>query len=264
MRKHLFRLAALLCLGLASVVSASAQDFQKTYRLGENGSINIRNVSGAIHINGYDGDAVTVSGVKEGRDREMVEIEDMSTANQIDLGVRYPRECNCDASVRFEVRVPRSVRFDFSKISTASGDIEVKGVRGRVKVNTASGDVTVENVTGEINAATASGNLSVREAAGSVNAHSASGDLDVEIARLEGTESMKFSTASGDVSVRLPSALDADVHLSSMSGSVKTTFPLEVKERRHGPGSWAEGRLGGGTRQLRITSASGDVSLTAQ
>lgn len=74
---------------------------------------------------------------------------------------------------------------------------------------------------------------------------------------------MKFSTASGDVDVRLPSNLDADVHLSTVSGTLKTNFPLEVKEREHGPGSSARGQLGGGTRRLRISSASGDVSLNS-
>jgi hypothetical protein len=262
--KRLFRLATAAALCLASVVVASAQDFQKSYTLGANGSISISNVSGAININGYDGDAVTVSGFKEGRDREQVEIVDSSSANAIDLSVRYPRNCNCDASIRFEVRVPRSVAYDFSKITTASGDIQMKGVRGNIRVHTASGDVLVEDVSGEIEAATASGNLNVREAAGTVSASSASGDVHVEIARLEGAGNMKFSTASGDVSVSLPASLDADVHLASLSGTVKTSFPLEVKERKHGPGSWAEGRLGGGSRTLRITSASGDVSLTGQ
>jgi DUF4097 and DUF4098 domain-containing protein YvlB len=104
--------------------------------------------------------------------------------------------------------------------------------------------------------------VSVREAAGTVSASSASGDVDVEIARLEGTGNMKFSTASGDVNVRMPSSLDAEVHLSSVSGSVKTSFPIQVQERQHGTGSYAEGRLGAGARTLRITSASGNVSLT--
>jgi hypothetical protein len=262
MRKQLFRIAVLWCVCAASAAVASAQEFQKSYRLGPDAGIQIRNVSGAINISGHDGDAVTVAAYKEGRDREQVEVVDESTGNGINIGVEYPRNCNCDASVRFEVRVPRSVAYNFTKISTASGDISFKSVRGRVRASTASGEVLLEDVAGEINASTASGNVSVREAAGTVNASSASGDVDVEIARLEGTGNMKFSTASGDVHVRMPSALDAEVYLSSVSGAVKTSFPLQVHERQHGSGSYAEGRLGGGARSLRITSASGNVSLT--
>jgi DUF4097 and DUF4098 domain-containing protein YvlB len=102
----------------------------------------------------------------------------------------------------------------------------------------------------------------VKDIAGSVRASSASGNVEVEIARLEGTESMEFSSASGDVHVKLPSNLDADVSLSSVSGSVKTDFPIQVETSRYGPGERGRAKLGSGLRTVRISSASGDVSLT--
>jgi Toastrack DUF4097 len=244
MIRMIFRLSLLLaCCGLAFVATATAQDFQKTYRIPAGGSINIRNVSGNISITGYEGDAISVAAYKNGSDREMVEVEDLSNAGRLDLEARYPADCNCNAGVRFELRVPRSTNYSFDQITTASGDISVNGIRGQVRVATASGDVEVKDVAGE------------------VSAKSASGDVDVEISSLEGTGDMKFASASGDVSVRLPASLDADVRLSTISGTVKTDFPIEVRQPRYGPGSSARGRLGGGTRNLQITSASGDVSL---
>jgi DUF4097 and DUF4098 domain-containing protein YvlB len=245
MTRVIFRLALLsVCCGLLFVATATAQDFQKSYRIAQSGSINIRNVSGNIEVAGYDGDAVTVSAFKQGRDREMVEIEDQSSANRVDVAARFPDGCNnCNVDVRFEVRVPRSISYNFDQISTASGNIDVKGIRGQIRVSTASGDVQVKDVAGE------------------VNARSASGDVDVEINSLEGTGDMKFSSASGDVHVRLPANLDADVRMATISGSVETDFPIEVRHPRYGPGSNARGQLGAGSRSLQITSASGDVSL---
>jgi hypothetical protein len=265
MKTMLVRLsAAAALLFVASASEVFAQDYQKSYRLNAGDTVSVRNVSGDVNITGYEGESVTVSAFKEGRDRDKVEVVDESGAGGVNLSVKYPRECDCDASVRFELRVPRGVRLSFNKVSTASGNIRLKGVNGQVKVSTASGDVTVDEVAGEINASTASGNVSVRNVSGTVSAQSASGDVTVEIARLEGEGDLKFSTASGNVDVRLPASLDASVHLSTVSGSVKTNFPLEVKERRYGPGSTAEGQLGSGARRLRISSASGDVSLNSQ
>jgi DUF4097 and DUF4098 domain-containing protein YvlB len=253
---------ALLVFGVLLILTPiKAQEFQHSYKLAAGGSISIKNVSGDVNITGYDGDAVVVNGYKEGRDREEVTVEDRSTANRVDIGVRYAPNCNCDASVRFEVRVPRSVNYNINKIATASGDITVEGVRGDIGVATASGDVTVKEVTGRINASTASGEMRVRDVTGAVSAQSASGNVEVEIAQLEGTEDMKFTSASGDVHVRLPANLDADVSLSSATGSVKTDFPIEVKEERYGPGSQAHARLGSGSRSIHISTASGDVSL---
>ncbi len=255
------RLALAVCGVLLVLSSAQAQDFQQSYKVAAGASISIKNVSGDIIITGYDGDAVVVNGLREGRDREMVEVEDRSSENRVDVGVRYPSPCNCDASVRFEVRVPRSMTFEINKISTASGDIEVTGVRGQVSVSTASGDVLVQNVNGRINASTASGEMRVVNVVGEVSAQSASGNVEVEIARLEGTDNMKFSSASGDVHVKLPSNIDADISMTTATGDIKTDFPIEVKEQRHGPGSQAHGRLGSGSRTIRISTASGDVSL---
>jgi Putative adhesin len=254
-----FIAAVLLCVASAAV--ARAQDFQRSYNVGPNGSISIANVSGDVILKGYDGSAVEVSGFKEGPDRNEVEVEDLSAGGRVELRAKYPRNCNCDASIRFEIRVPRSVSFDFDKISTASGNVSAEGVSGRMQLNTASGNVTLQGVSGDIHANSASGTVRVREAAGTVSAGTASGDVDVELTRLEGTGDMRFSSASGNVRVRLPASVDADVEMSTASGDIDTNFPVEVKDDKYGSGKHARGRLGSGSRLLRISSASGDLSL---
>ncbi len=261
MRSLFFRLGIAFFGVLLVFASAKAQDFQQSYKIGSNGSISIKNVSGDISINGYDGDAVVVNGRRVGRDMEKVEIEDRSSGNRVELGVRYPSQCNCDASVNFEVRVPRSTSVQIDKVSTASGNIEIKGVRGEISVSTASGNVLVQDTNGRVHASTASGEMSVKDVVGEVSAQSASGNVEVAIARLEGTDNMKFSSASGDVRVKLPADVNADVSMSTASGDIKTDFPLEVEEKRHGSGTQAHGRLGSGARIIKISTASGDVSL---
>ncbi len=251
-----------LLLAVAFAGSASAQDFQRTYQLGPDDPLRIENVSGNVNVVGYEGSGVTVSAYKEGRDRDAVEVEDLSTPGRVHLRARYPENCrNCNASLRFEVRVPRGQSVNLSKISTASGDINGTDLNGRIHFNTASGDITLRNVSGEINVATASGQLRVTNASGSVSASSASGDVEVEIARLEGTRDLRFSSASGNVRVRLPNNLDARVSLATASGDIDTDFPLEVKRQEYGPGTTARGQLGSGARRLNISTASGNVSL---
>jgi DUF4097 and DUF4098 domain-containing protein YvlB len=260
-RRQFINVVATILLGLASTAIARAQDFQRSYNLEPGGTINIANVSGDIAITGYDGSAVAVAGYKEGRDKDVLEVEDQSTPGHVSLRVKYPRNCNCDASIRFEVRVPRAANLNFDKISTASGNIRAEGVSGRINLNTASGDVTLQGVGGEIRASTASGTVKVSEAAGVVNANSASGDVEVDLTRIEGSGDMHFSSASGNVVVRAPSGLDARVDMSTVTGSIDTDFPLAVKNNKYGPGSTAHGQLGSGSRVIKISSASGDVRL---
>jgi DUF4097 and DUF4098 domain-containing protein YvlB len=235
-------LAAVLA-GFTVAATASAQDFQKTYRIGAGGQIRIGNVSGDVVVTGYDGDSIVVTGTKKGRDRDQVEVEDRSGTTNVDIGVRYPKHCNCDASIRFDVQVPRSIKYDFDHISSVSGDVKVTGVAGRLNASAVSGDVHITDVSG------------------SVSASAVSGDVKVEITRLDGSDDMKFNTVSGDVSVMLPGNLDADVDMSSFSGSIKTDFAIEVRSERFGSRNSARAKLGDASRRLKMSSVSGDLSL---
>src|ERR1044072_6366348 len=244
MSKRFFRLSVVSAIiGLVFAATASAQDFEKSYRISAGGQVSVSNISGDVVVTGYDGDAIIVRGIKKGRDSDRVEIEDKSSAGRVDVGVRYPKQCNCDASVRFEVRVPRSVSYNFDGFSSVSGDVDVSGVTGRLRASAVSGDVKVKNVSG------------------SVSVNSVSGDVEVEVDRLEGSDDMKFSSVSGDVNVRMPANLDAEVDISSLSGTIKTDFGIEVREEPHGTRTYARGRWGSGSRRVKMSSVSGDLSL---
>jgi len=243
MKRRLIKLSIASAFAVLSIATTcAAQDFQKAYRVGAGGQVKVGNISGDVVVSGYDGDSIIVTGIKKGRDRDLIEVEDRSGSNSVDVGVKYPKNCNCDASIRFEVQVPRSINFD-DHFTSVSGDVKVTGVSGQLHASAVSGDVRIKDVTG------------------SVNASAVSGDVSVEIQRLDGSEDMKFSTVSGDVSVTLPSSLDAEVDMSSFSGSIKTDFPVEVKSERFGSRNWARGKLGEGSRRLRMSTVSGDISL---
>jgi DUF4097 and DUF4098 domain-containing protein YvlB len=243
MSKPFSRLAAAFFVCLMLISTAAAQDFQKSYRLSAGGDVRIGNISGDVSITGYDGDSVVVTAIKDGRDRDKVDIEDRSTADRVDVTVRYPERCNCNVDVRFEVKVPRSISFDSLRFSSVSGNVDVTSVSGKLRASSVSGSVRVRDVTG------------------SVSASAVSGNVEVDIDRLEGADNMKFSSVSGNVTVKVPDSLDAEIEMSSLSGSLKTDLPIEVREKRYGPGRSAHGRVGNGSRTLNMSTVSGGVSL---
>jgi len=243
MKTTLSRVAGAIAIAVFLRVPAQPQDFQHSYAVGAGGRVRVGNISGDVIVTGYNGDTIMIRGYKEGRDRDRVQVQDLSSADRVDVRVKYPESCNCDASVRFEVSVPQSVRYNFERLSSVSGSVEVTGVAGQLKAESVSGDVQIKDISGQVSASTVSGNVSV------------------EFSRIEGSASMKFSSVSGNVSVKAPGELDADIEMSTVSGSLKTEFPIEVLERRYGPWRSARGRLGSGASNLRITTVSGRVSL---
>ncbi len=257
--KKSFAFGAMLCFLLA--VTSFAQDFQRNYRISAGGTVNIRNVSGDVRVTGYNGDSIIVTGIKEGRDRDQVTVEDLSSGNNVDVRVRYPENCNCNASVKFEVKVPSEMSFRYDALSSVSGNVDIDNINGTIKAKSVSGNVVVRSAAGTVSATSVSGNVVVGDVNGTATAKSTSGNVEVAIRSLEGAESMDFASVSGNVQVKLPANLDADVKMSTMSGDLKTDFPLTIEEPKNGPGRRASGRVGGGSRGLKVSSVSGNVSL---
>ena len=252
---------AVVCL-MAAAATLAAQDFQKSYRLGAGSRISVRNVSGNVVVTGYDGDQITVTAFKEGRDRDQVQVEDTSDDRHLDIRARYPEHCeHCNASIRFEVKVPRSVSYDYAAISSVSGDVEVSHVTGSLNAKSVSGKVRIESAAGAITAHSVSGEVLVKQASGSVTAKSTSGSVEVEILRLDNTQKMEFASVSGDIDVQLPSDLGAEIEMSTLSGALETQFPITIQEKQYGPGKSARGRVGDGSRSLRLHTVSGGLKL---
>lgn len=109
------------------------------------------------------------------------------------------------------------------KVKTASGDIRLGAVQGRLDVAAASGDIFVRSVAGDVTAKSASGDIEIGEAAGAVSAHSASGEIAVR--RLTG-DSFNAKTLSGDVQLGVASGRRFSVSFQSLSGDVRTDFPV--------------------------------------
>ncbi len=222
---------------------ASAQDFQKKYDLQAGGQILIRNYLGNVKVDGYAGTVIEIKAYKKGPDRDLIQISDLSADNRIELFSRFPPFYSGTSTVDFEVRVPSSIEYNFTGLSSFGGNVEVSHVIGRLRAESVRGNVEVKDVRGLVSASSISGNVSG------------------EITQVQEPSNMKFRSTSGNVEVSAPANLDALVEMSTASGMLKTDFPIDVQERRYGPGREARGRLGSGKQILWIDSQSGRVSL---
>jgi hypothetical protein len=238
LQKSFISVALALCVHLGL-----AQDFRKNYPVSAGGQIVIGNSLGNIKVTGYKGDSIEVLGFKKGPERDTLEIADNSSGDRIELFPRYPNFQSGGSTVDLEIRVPLDKEFNFSRLFSYAGNVKVSNVNGRIWVRSVKGKVEVKNVTGL------------------VFASSDSGDVSAEIDQVQGRNNMRFSSISGNIKVVAPAHLDALIYMSSLTGLLRTDFPIEIQERRYGPGRTARGRLGSGTQILRITSVSGSVNL---
>ena len=228
---------------LFTIRLASAQSLQKTYDLPPGGQIFIDNFAGDVKITGYGGKTIEVKAIRKGPESDSVQIADTSYGNRIEIMVRYPRVPGGTTILDLEVKIPSAVSYNFDRIASFIGNVSVTNVLGRLRAESVRGVVDVKDVRGLVSASSVSGNVTV------------------EINRVLGPSNMQFRSISGDVVVTAPANLDALVAMSSDSGMLRSDFPIDIQERRYGPGREARGKLGTGKQILWIKSNSGRVSL---
>ncbi|MFL5386565.1 MAG: DUF4097 family beta strand repeat-containing protein [Longimicrobiaceae bacterium] len=294
-------LAAALLIGAAplptlAAPAAAQQDFHWSGRLGRDEQITVKGIIGDIRAEPTSGDQVTVTAVRRGRNASRVRIETVRRADGVVICALYPDDDNRDgdgwamrrdrddddddrrrgeprdacsrgnhnvgrnaAEVEFTVRVPAGVRVS---LATVTGDVYATRLRSPVRAASVSGSVHVSSD-------------------GPVQATSVSGDVDATLGRTAG-QSLRFSSVSGDVTVRVPAGIDADFSARTLSGSIESDFPLELgsgrarrgrdrddddddddrpRRVRVRVGQEANGRLGRGGPELMVNTVSGDISL---
>ncbi|GAB2936516.1 DUF4097 domain-containing protein [Nonomuraea fastidiosa] len=175
------------------------------------------------------------------------------------LSIAVPRTCRVKAGV---VTAPAVVAgFErVTNVKSVSGDIVLDGVSGEVLANTVSGAVESRAMEGDLSFISVSGDLTVAKGTPRrLKASTVSGRITADL-MLRPTGHVTLNSVSGDILVRLPKNVEADVSVKSTSGRLVSTF--EELSTKSAPGSKSmSGRLGGGMASLSAITVNGEVAL---
>ena len=246
----------------AGQAAAQEEPFRWSGALAAGRVLEVKGIMGSVTAEPATGGVAEVVATKRGRLSDFAEVE-IRVVEEPDgvtiCAVYHPEDyagddCDLDdrrrdwddddrdarVDVDFTVRVPEGVELIATVVT---GDVEAHGLRSNVSAHSVSGDVAVTTT-------------------GVVEAGTVSGSLDVAMGSLEWTR-LTFNTVSGDITLRLPESLGADVDFQSLSGELDSDFDLRVERRRDGRfvGSRVEGTIGAGGRELSFHTVSGDVRL---
>jgi Toastrack DUF4097 len=185
------------------------------HRIGATGLVTVRLADWDVEVVGVDGD---VARVRSADDRPLPD------GLQVDPGpdsitIRQPNRFGLNivvgersTSPRLAIEVPVGAT---AAIATASGDLQVSGLRGPLETRTASGDTRLLDVVGDVQAETVSGDVVIDLVGSTVLAvKTVSGDVLVEGGHVD---RFTYTTTSGDL--RLTSPLGDGPHLiATVSG----------------------------------------------
>jgi lia operon protein LiaG len=145
-------------------------------------------------------------------------------------------------------------------LDNGSGNIEVSDIRGkRLAVESGSGHIDISQIhVDELDVESGSGGVEVASLdAPEIQIDIGSGGLKLDLA--SDIRSLAVDAGSGDVAVRIPEHLGAELDVSTGSGGIEITVPCEIstRERHH-----IRGRIGDGEGKFRIDSGSGAVTIS--
>ena len=251
--RHFIAIAILAAL---PALAAAQSDFNWTGTLSPGQTLEIKGVNGSIHAELANGQTISVSATKtaEKSDPASVQIEVVPSSEGVTICAVYPsdgtRPNTCeqghgghsstrdnDVVVDFTVKVPANVRF---VPATVNGAIVATGLRSDVSATNVNGNVTVSTT-------------------GLAHATSVNGSLQVAMGASSWTSPLKFTTVNGSIDLTLPSGTNADVHATSVNGTLASDFPMTVTGRLERRNMTA--RIGGGGSQLEFTTVNGTITL---
>jgi DUF4097 and DUF4098 domain-containing protein YvlB len=233
-------LAAFACSLLpGDLYALGGNRIEKTF--GKKDLVEMRFVSGDCTVTKSTDGKISVSVASKVSPEDAFEPEMTERGNRLVLREHFDHSSS--GSVRWTVSVPEgtNIRFESAsggielsglksdvKASTASGDIRLTGMEGEFELSTASGDIHADRVSGRMTFSTASGDIETGDITGEMELSTASGSVKAD--RVTLTEESSFSAASGDVSVKLAKGTEHDIEASSASGNATVNFdgnPLE-------------------------------------
>jgi DUF4097 and DUF4098 domain-containing protein YvlB len=287
---------------LAVIPSASPDEWTKSFKLERTAKLRVETSDANIRVTACDCSTVEVRVTTQGWTigGDGINIADRQTGDQIDIEVRFPRQVFQmnwrNRRVDIEVKVPREADLD---LHTGDGNVDVQGVKGTLLLRSGDGNIKLSDLQGSLKADTGDGNIDMRDVRGDLTLHTGDGNIDVagvdgslraetgdgrvrvngrfdvldlrtgdggiEAKAAEGSKlesNWRLNTGDGNLTLRLPVTIAADVELETNDGSIDFDMPVTVSGRQGK--REVHGQINGGGKLLSLKTGDGSIRLEKQ
>jgi DUF4097 and DUF4098 domain-containing protein YvlB len=254
---------AVLILGLAAALPASADEWSKTYTLSGKPDLHIETSDANIRVTTWDQNTIeakvitTRYKIGEGG----IRIDEHQNGDSVEIGVRYPHHTVTvewgQHRVDIVIQMPREGRVN---LRTGDGKIDLAGFKGEMDLHSGDGSENLEDIDGKLRASTGDGHITAHGRFDELELKT--GDGHVEVRAASGSSlaaGWRLETGDGNVSLEVPGDLAADVDLHTSDGHIDLDIPVTTEGKlREGE---VHGKLNGGGSSLTIRTGDGSIRL---
>ena len=262
MRKAVTFIFALALSTAAFASDELTETFDRSLNVRPGTSLEVENVNGSITITAWNQPRVRIQAVKKVSSRDSnvarqalnaLRIEVQQSDRVVKIDTIYPKRGddeslidmifggsnNVNASVKYEISVPRSMN---------------------IEADTVNGSVRISGVAGEIEADTTNGKIEVADCSGAVDASTTNGGINVELTSVSAGREMRFETTNGKITLAVPANLGAEINAATTNGSVRSDLPMVTNRFSR---TSLKGTLNGGGPEIRLRTTNGGIEIRA-
>lgn len=230
---------------------------------GKPGTLEVNLITGSITVSSYPGKEVIIQLIsKEKKQTKPTSKKGLKKIggggygllaeeknNLVSVGMDNP-----NADVDLIIKVPKNFSLHLATIN--DGDIEVDNVDGNHEVSNVNGDIKFINING------------------SVVANTINGDIIVDLHTVTSDTPMAFTNLNGDIEIKLPATIKANIEAKSDNGQVYSDFDIKLQNKsKKTNGAKVNGyykisldgvvygTINGGGPDITLSSMNGDIML---
>ena len=254
----------ILLLSVMALASfASADEWNKSYQVGNNPTLHVDTNDASIEVNRGVSNTIAVHIVADGYSigNSGVRVTERQEADKVDLNVHVPNQWGIHFSmhqgVRVQIQVPPQIALD---LHSGDGHISVNGISGQGRLDTGDGHISVQNYSGSLRGHTGDGHMSIDGVFTDLDLRTGDGHIDLTVRPgSKMSNGWLIHTSDGRVEAKLPEDLTAELYAHTGDGHIQLDIPLMVSgsiERTR-----VRGKLNGGGPLLEITTGDGSIHI---
>ena len=252
---------ALVALLALSSFSARADEWSHSYPVTAKPEVTVNSNDGDVEVLVGSSQQVDVRVITRGwKIKDDVQITGNQSGNHVEIKLhKTSNVCFgvCFQSIRVEVRVPRESDLN---IHTDDGNVRVENVTGNLQFETGDGDVRLRDVEGSLHADTHDGNVEVNGRFNVLSLHTGDGNIDAEVGAATAPQSgWLLRSGDGNIRLKLPDNLGADLDAHSGDGAVRVGFPVSTSS--NGNENSVRGKINGGGISIELRTGDGDIKV---
>ena len=254
---------AILVLGLAAALPASADEWSKTYTIGSKPDLRIETSDANIRVTTWDQNTIEAKVVttryKIGEGG--IRVEEHQNGDTVEIEVKFPHHNFTvdwgNHRVDVIIQMPREGRVN---LRTGDGKIDLAGFKGDMDLHSGDGSETLDGVDGKLRASTGDGHITAHGRFDELELKTGDGHVEVRAGAGSSLASgWRLETGDGNVSLEVPGDLAADVDLHTSDGHIDLDMPVTTEGKMRE--NEVRGKLNGGGSSLTVRTGDGSIHL---